>query len=50
VTYERTVRLRARHRRMVMIGTLAIIASIGVLFTFLPKELVPPRIAAGSSP
>ncbi|HKQ59601.1 MAG TPA: efflux RND transporter permease subunit [Candidatus Eisenbacteria bacterium] len=41
VGYERLLRGALRHRGAVMVGAVAIIALIGVLFFFLPKELVP---------
>jgi multidrug efflux pump len=39
--YERTVRFAVSHRRMTLVATLAVVISIGGLFTLLPKELVP---------
>jgi multidrug efflux pump len=41
VFYERVLRGALAHRRAVMVGGLGIVAAIGVLFFFLPKELVP---------
>ena len=40
-TYERSVRWAVGHRGIVLGATAAIVALIGVLFFFLPKELVP---------
>jgi multidrug efflux pump len=39
--YERLLRAAIARRRIVMVVTLVMIASIAVLFRFLPKELVP---------
>jgi multidrug efflux pump len=41
VRYEHDLRAALRHRRAVMIGALGLVVAIGVLFFFLPKELVP---------
>jgi len=39
--YEHTLEWLLRHRRAAMIGTLALVAMIAVLFRLLPSELVP---------
>ncbi|HEY3215703.1 MAG TPA: efflux RND transporter permease subunit [Candidatus Eisenbacteria bacterium] len=39
--YERLLRGALAHRRAVMVGGLALLAAIAVLFRFLPQELVP---------
>ncbi len=41
VHYERLLRGAMAHRRAVMIGALGVLVAIGVLFRFLPSELVP---------
>jgi multidrug efflux pump len=41
VTYERQLRWVLGHRRVVMIGALGLVVATGVLFRFLPSELVP---------
>jgi len=40
-SYERLLRGALAHRRGVMVGALALVAVIAVLFRFLPQELVP---------
>jgi multidrug efflux pump len=40
-SYERTLEWLLRHRRTAMLGTLALVALIAVLFRMLPSELVP---------
>ena len=41
VSYERLLRGALHHRRAVMVGSLAILAAMAVLFRVLPSELVP---------